>query len=533
MLAGMQDAVGATAGFGALDWVIVVLYFALLVGVAVLASRRKQKTSGDYFLGSNSVPAWAAALSLLATATSAVTFIGGPQEAYGGDLTYLMTNAGMIIAALVVAFFFVPVFYSRGVGTVYELLGDRYGGSARVAASGMFLVGRVFASGARLFIGAIPLSMILFGDMAGAHMSIAVLIIVVGAVGFTIVGGVSSVIWTDVLQFVVFVGAAGVALVLLLRMIPVSGGELIEVLRSAEVSAGRPKMRVADWGFDLSRPYTVIASFTGFVLLGIGAYGTDQDMAQRLLTCKDAKHGALSIIIAQAINIPVVLLFLTLGLLMYVVYQRPDVMGGAVLGAPPSGEKVMLHFIMHETPVGVRGLMVAGVLAAALSSLNSALHAMSSSVVTDLYRSARPLEEERHYVRVGRVFVGIWAAVLGSFALVCIGWYGKSDQTLISFALGVMTFAYAGLVGVFLNAVFTGRGSTRSVLAALVTGFVVVTLLRAEVWPHWVRLVPVVGESWSGVRLSFAWPLTAGVVASFVVCALGRSQAADSAAATA
>lgn len=528
MLARVQDAPNSTAGFGGLDWAIVALYFALLVGVAVLASRKKQKTAGDYFLGSHRVPAWAAAISLLATATSAVTFIGGPQEAYTGDLTYLMTNAGMIIAALIVAFFFVPLFYRRGVGTVYELLDTQYGGSARVAASGMFLIGRVFASGARLFIGAIPLSMILFGDMTGAHLSVAVGIIVAGAVGFTIVGGVSSVIWTDVLQFVVFVGAAGVALVLLLGKIPVSGSELIEVLRTSEVSAGRPKMRVADWGLDLSRPYTVLACFTGFVLLGIGAYGTDQDMAQRLLSCKDAKHGALSIIIAQAINIPVVLLFLTLGLLMYVVYQRPDVMGESLRGAPPAGEHVMLHFILHETPIGVRGLMVAGVLAAALSSLNSALHAMSSSTVTDLYRKLRPLEEERHYVRAGRLLVVLWAVVLGCFALFCIGWYDKSDQTLISFALGVMTFAYAGLVGVFLNAVFTGRGNARSVLLALATGFVVVLFLRND-RPDWVRHLPGIGPTWHALDLSFAWPLLEGVGCSFLVCALGGRQAADSA----
>lgn len=511
-------------GFATLDWIALGGYFALLLASGVWFARRGQRTTEDYFLGGRRMPAWAVAVSIVATSLSAASFIGVPEAGFRSDLTYLTTNLGLVIAAVVIAVFFIPAFYRQRVQTVYELLGRRFGQPAVVATSAAYLVGRVMASGARVYIGAIPASLVLFGDAQPHHLLGAIGVVCAVGVAYTFVGGVASVIWTDAIQMIVFVGACMLAVVLIRAEIPASNAEIVAAWSTGAPDGGS-KLRLFDLSTDPSKQFTLLASLIGFTLLGLASYGADQDLVQRMLTCRDAKRGSWSVISGILLGIPSIALFLLVGLLLWVYYARPDLMGEhAPPAAPDDSRQVFLRYIIDRMPAGVTGVMMAGLFAAALSSLNSTINAMSGTFVNDMYRRMVRGREERHYLRAGRVGVVVTGLVLCAFASFCVFWQRAHDDAggggLLGFALSVMVFAYAGLAAVFVTALFTRRGSSASVIAALATGFVVVALVQPNVMAAWTARTPL-AASLAGVSLSFPWQLTVGFAAALLVCLVG------------
>ncbi len=501
--------------FGSADWAVLGAYMALVLVVGLVAARRATGRA-ELFLAGRTMPMWAVAVSVLATALSAATFIGGPQQAYDGDLTYFATNLGGLLAVIVVAVLFVPAYYRLGVTSVYELLGEAFGTPARTAASAMFMVGRVFASGARLFMVALPFALIAFGDIEPPALVASIAIITVCATVYTAAGGIRAVIWTDVLQAAVVVGTVAIAVGILWSRIPLDARGVLDVLRESG-----DKLRIIDLSLDPSKPFTLWASIIGFTLFNLAAFGTDQDLAQRLLTCRSARSGAWSVIVANLIGWPVVFLFLVLGLLLFVFYGRPDVMGAAAPAyAIDDSRKVFLEFILAELPGGLRGLMVAGLFAAAMSSLDSALNAMASTTIADFYGPWRArrgaVDDDRREALASRLAIVLWSIPLAGFAILCVFWQEASGKTLIDFALGVMVFAYAGLLGVFLTALLTRRGNAASALAALATGFLAVLAMQDFCWQRW---APAVGI---GTTLAFPWKMLVASALSFGVCCAGR-----------
>lgn len=505
------------AAFGSLDWIVLGAYFLLLAVSGWFLSRRKSTTE-EYFLAGHRIPVWAAALSVLATAISAATFIGAPEHSYRGDLTYLSSYIGSLIAAAVVAFLFIPAFYRENVGTVYQLLQRRFGAPSMLAASGMFLVGRLFASGAREYMAGLAGSWIIFGDSQPEHVVIAILIMVAIGVVYTLIGGIHSVIWTDVIQSVFFVGAAIIAILVLLYMIPAGPAQIAQAL--AHPAPDQPsklttlKLGLGDW----NQSYTFLTAVLGFSLISLGAFGTDHDMAQRMLTCKTARKGSWSAFTGIAVQIPVAALFLIVGLLLYIYYQRPDIMGdsaSAISRAPGDSRDVFLAFIIDHMPAGVRGVMMAGVFAAGFASFISAINAMSSTTLYDFYRRFKPAESEAHYVRIGQWGVVLWGLALGAFAILSVYWQQMEQKKLIDFALGIMSYAYSGLVGVYLTALLTRRGNNASVIAALITGFVAIFCFQFQPWT-W----PPLGAP--ALNLAFPWHMTIATTLAFGVCLIGR-----------
>jgi len=524
----MPDEGTLNQGFQVVDWIVLGGYFLVLGITGFVFSRRSPKSTDDYFLGGRKMPSWAVSISIVATSLSAVTFIGAPQEAYSGNLTYLATNIGMVLAAMVIAILFIPVFYRSRSESIYQLLETRFGPAARKAASVAFMCGRVLASGARIYAGAIPASILLFGIDKGTdpgHLIVAIAILSCVGIVYTLAGGISSVIWSDVIQFAILIGAALCAIVLISSSFNAPISEIYSQLQSGGTDENS-KLTLFDLSFDPTHRYSLPACIIGFTLLGIGSYGTDQDLAQRLLTCKSAKHGARSIISGILIGIPTTATFLCVGLLLWIVYQRPELTS---LGSPtPPGESmtVFLHYILSQIPPGVRGLMMAGLFAAGLSSLNSAINAMGAAFISDLYRpmmEARSVtgKDDRHYVIVGRIAVVAWGVILGLFAVVCIYWQQAENDTLIGFALSVMTFAYAGLIGVFFSAIFTKRGSSRSAILALIAGFGWMLLNQRFVFNAFDALHTPRIEYWYDIH--FTWKLTIGVMISTAVCMAGKS----------
>ncbi len=498
-----------TARLATGDWVALGAYAALALTIGALASRN-QRSADAFFLARRRIPAWAVTLSIVATSFSVVTFIGGPELSYRGDLTYLAANIGVFLAVAVVAIWFIPAYYRLGVTSVYELLGARFGRGARRGASASFLIGRSLASGARLFFAAIPFSLIVWGDLEPGHLAGAILVVSVFAAAYTLAGGIGAVIWTDVAQVAVLVGSAAAAIAILLGRIPLTTGEIVQTLSAATGEHGASKLTLFDWGWSPERPFSIPTIVFGIALLNLAAYGTDQDLVQRMLTCKSAARGAWSVVAASVVGAGVVALFMALGLLLYIFYQRPDIRGPGAAPAPPDDtRKVFLTFILEEIRSPWRGVMMAGLLAAAMGSLDSALNAMASAMIVDFYRPLRPGRDDRHYLRASRWAVALCAVLLAGVACVCIAWHRPESEGIIEFALGVMVFAYGGMLGVFLVALFTRRGSDRSAVLAMLAGAAVVVASR------------VVRARWPGaIDLAFGWEMTAATLVSAGVCVL-------------
>ena len=507
-----------------LDWAVLGVYLIVLAISGFAFARKEQRDTSDYFLGGRRMPVWAVALSIIASSLSVATFIGVPQIAYETNLTYLLTNVGGLIAIAIVAVWFIPAFYRANVTSIYELLGQRMGDGAKSAASATFMIGRVFASGARIYIAALPLSMLLFGD-SGAdqpawQIAVACVALVVISVSYTLTGGISSVIWTEVVQTIVLLVAVGGAIWLLLHKIPLSGEQIVETLQSPASGKGS-KLLLVDTSTSPAVHFTLWTSLIAFPLMGLASYGTDHDLAQRMLTCKTAIKGGQSAVLAILLGVPIVALFMLIGLLLSIFYGEPGRMGAAVPTYPlPRSEKVFLTFILREMPAGMSGLMMAGLLSVGISSLNSALNAMSATAIKDFYMVRRPGMPRRHYVTAGRFGVIGWGIVLAGFAVFCVYWQRSNSQTLIDLALGVMTFAYAGLLAVFLTALFTKRGNSASAIAAIVIGFLVLASLQPIAWNRYAWLLGL-----RGVKLAWPWHLVIGTAIAFAVCVLGKRPA--------
>lgn len=516
------------AAFGALDWLVVAGYFALMIFIGFAVARgRGRENAHEYFLANRSLPTLALAVSIVATTLSAATFIGVPDEVYRRDIGYLTLFLGTFLAVFIVAFFFVPRLYLAGTVTIYGYLRPRFGEGAVVAVSCTFLIGRLLASGARLFFAAIPLTLLLFGtDKPQEHRwQLIACIGLVGVIGtfYTVKGGIRAVVWTDAVQLLLVIGAACLTIGLLLDRIDRPLPELWSVLRE------NGKLAVADTSLDFSKTYTVWAALFGFVFLNVANYGVDHDFAQRFLVSKSAWRGGLSVIGSQLITVAVVGLFMIVGLLLWIFYRRPDLVAINPPTYAPAGklDAVYPKFLLLELPTVLSGLAVAGMFAVAQGSMDSAINAMASSAVADLYL---PLRRRLGYdadpsrsTLAPQVAVIVMGLLLCAFAVGCAFMYDPKKQTLLDFALGVMNFAFAGMLGVFLTALFTRRGNSATVIAALIAGAATIAMLQPGVLEWWTKAL--FGKPF---ELAWTWWMPIGTAVSFLVCVSGwRSRSAE------
>ena len=502
--------------FAPLDWLVIAAYTVLLFAGGWLFRPRRAESTREYFLAGGQIPAWMAAISVLSATQSAATFLGGPDYGFRNDYTYLAGNIGGLIGALFVARFLIPRFYAINATTVYELLEVRFSTRAMRAAGAMFLIGRVFAGGARVYLAAIAVAMVMFASVDASGIVIAAALVMIAAFAFTFAGGLRSVILNDLIQFAVYLGAALAVLVWLWTSIPAPAGAIIEGL--AHSPGGVNKLRLFDWSTDPAKPFAMPAVIFGVSLLYVASTGTDQDVTQRLLASKDAKTGVRGLTLSLVATVPVVFMFVTIGLLLHVVYQRPELMGGQTLtlGTTFEGQKIstFMHYILTQLPPGLRGLVTAGVFAAAIATTNSALNAMSSVMVQDFYRpwkDRRGGGAERHFVLAGRWGMALAGVAMFGMAVLSFYWQRSSDKPLLEFALQVMVFAYAGLLGVYFTALFSRRGNANSVIAALIAGFVTVACCQ----PYIAAALGL--PAWLG-KLAFPWQLCIGAAVATLIC---------------
>lgn len=464
------------------------VYFTATIGIGLWFGRGERNTH-DFFLGGRRQHWLIVGLSIVATEVSALTFLIVPGRSFESDWWYLQTYAGSFVGRLLIVALLLPAFYGGSVTTVYEYLGQRFGPWTRAAASVMFFASRILGSGIRLLAASIAIAMIFQWPLTW---------VVIGAAGiavlYTTVGGIKAIIWTDALQAVVFLGGGVAALLILFYLLPGGYSENL----AAAYDAGKLDVWHVDWNFNNDRAFWVL--FIWGVVQTMAAMGADQDLTQRMLTCPDLRRGQRSLIFNALIGLPVVVLFLLIGALLFVFYQS-----GLAPEAPDAStatsDRIFMHFISTAIPAGygLKGLLVAGVFAAAMSSLDSALGALSSTAVTDFYRPyVNRHATDKHYLRAARVCTVLFGVLLAAVALAF-----QSSTQLLEDAFGWVGLVVGAMLGVFLLGVITKtRGSDRinvSAMLSSVVGLVALKLYQdhAEVvliaWPWWV----VIGTGWT------------------------------------
>lgn len=506
-----------------IDWLIIAFFLCALVGTGLFFSRRN-KNIEDYFVAGRSMPGWIVAIAATGTAISAGTFVGSPELGFNTNLTYVMNLIGAIIGGSLVAAFILPKLYNAGTITIYGVIGKRFGETSKQANSLMFLVGQLFNSGSRLFIAAIAISVIIFGGIQPHFLVWSIVILGVISTIYTMLGGIKGLLYIDTFQTLLIVFTGVTALVLIACDLgDVSFREVWQTLtvdgtvKSSGEWVSGSKIRIFDFSFTLDTPYTVWAGILGVAFFRIAQFTTDQEFVQRQLACQNVKKAGWSLVASQLLCLPMVLIFLLIGSLLYVKYiHNPGLDGSLGEGFFTDARDIFPQYIKNHIPTGIRGLMITGLLAAALSSFNSAINSMASSFVADIYlplrkRRGREINSDKDQIASSRWMVALMGMMLTGFAILTFLMQQGSGLNLVDFATGIMCFAYSGMIGVFITALFTDRGNTRSVIAALIAGALVVLPLMFQ------------QQLFGKVHIAWTWWCPLGGILATIVCMIGKS----------
>lgn len=500
--------------FGVIDYIVLVLYL-LAVAVFGIKASGKQQSAKDYFLGGDGIPWWAVLFSVVATETSTLTFISIPAVAYGGNLTFLQITLGYIAGRIFVALFFLPKYYDGEMYTAYSFLEKRFGPSMRNAASTTFMITRLLADGVRLFATAIPLAIILrLGGAFSGWSDLEIYLLAISVISFitliyTFFGGIKAVVWMDVVQLGVYLGGAVLALFIFLNKIP---GGWETVLTFAEEGN---KTQIFRSGFGLSfsefiaQPYTFFTALIGGAVFSLASHGTDQLLVQRLLATGNLKSGQKALIWSGFVVMLQFALFLVIGLMLFAFYNGVTAEG---LGLSTTDE-IFAKFIVEQLPVGVSGLIVAALFAAAMSSLSSSLNSLASATSYDLYKPYFGKDNTiAQDLKISRIITLIWGVILtGSAVLFAVLQLQAGERpTVVELGLGIASYTYGGLLGAFLLGIFFDNVQKRDALIGFFTGL---TALLFLVNGPVQNILP-------GDGLVIAWPLYT-LVGSLIVITTG------------
>jgi solute:Na+ symporter, SSS family len=455
-------------GLDKLDLAIIALY---LIGITMfgLRFRKRQRTLRDYFLAGRDIPWWAIALSIVAAETSTLTIISIPGLAYDTNLTFLQVVMGYVVGRVVICFVLLPHYFRGDLYTAYELIERRFGRGLRSLTAGLFLLTRAAAEGVRVYAVSIVVAIAL---RTGEVASIA--IITVLTLIYTFEGGLAAVIWTDVVQTAIYVCGTLVGLWTILQLVP--GGW--PAIHAAAASAG--KLQVFDFTPSLWIPYTFWAGVIGGAFLTTASHGTDQLIVQRLLAARNQKQSVAALLSSGVAILFQFALFLMVGVMLWAYYRVPS----SDFIKP---DRIYPTFIVSHMPHGVSGLLIAAILAAAMSNLSAALNALSSSSIMDFYVRFRPQSNEGTRMRLSRLSTFVWALVLFSLAVLSLHKVGR----VIEVGLQIASVAYGALLGVFLLGVLTKRANQRGAMVGLLFGFSVELYLwkwTPVPWTWWVMI---------------------------------------------
>jgi solute:Na+ symporter, SSS family len=468
----------------------------LVIGVYLLAITafgswfaRYQKTTRDYFLTDRSVPWWAICFTIVATETSTLTFIGIPAQAYTGNMTFLQLAVGYIIGRVIVSLLFIPAYFRGDLFTSYELLQRRFGTRVKTLSAVIFLITRSLADGIRLFTTALVISIV-------TQVPVTAVVIVLGAamIVYTMRGGVSAVIWTDVVQMFVYIAGAGAVAIALLNRID---GGWAEVVRAGSETG---RFVFIDASFDFTKAYTLWAGLLGGVALTLSTHGTDQYLVQRLLSAKSEKAASTGLVLSGFIVFAQFILFLLIGVMLYTHYQQVPL--PQALARP---DQILPIFVVSELHNGLAGFIVAAIVAAALSP---SLNAMAATTVSDFYLPyVNPHADQATQMRVSKQATVAWGVVQLAVAI------GAQfmNRSVLDAGLAVLSFASGSVLGAFLLGTLAPSIRERDTFAGMIAGLIVMTAV------------------WWGTPIAFTWYVLIGAVTTCVVAFISRAASPQSA----
>jgi len=471
-------------GFSAVDYGVLAAY---LVGITVFGSRfrRSHHTVKDYFLGRRQTSWVVISLSIVATETSTLTLIGVPALAYtvyarpeqGGSFTYLQVVAGYVIARFVISWLFIPAYFQGEMLTAYELLHRRFGPRARHFAASLFLVMRALAEGVRVFAASLVLAAVLSASVPGLPHLWLWSIVIVGLLTlvYTYEGGIAAVIWTDLVQLIIYIGGSLLAAYMLLHLVPGGWTAIVADARAAG------KLQVVSWSWDVSVPFTFWAGLIGGCFLTMASHGTDQLLVQRLLTCRHQRDSQKALILSGFVVLAQFVLFLTIGVMLHAYYA------GHPLPPMASNDEIFPAFIVRSLPHGVAGLVIAAIFAAAMSNLSGSLNALASTTVFDFYQ---PLTggrlDDRRLLVLSRWLTAAWGLALMVIAVLARDW-----GSVFTVGLTVASIVYGPMLGAFLLGMLTTSATERGAMAGIGVSLAAMIAVRVFTTLAWTWYVVV------------------------------------------
>ena len=490
--------------FTALDVVVLLAYLAATTLLGIWLGR-DQKTARDYFVADKSIPWWAILFSVVATETSALTFISIPGVAYLGNLTFIQVALGYLVGRIVVSYTLLPRYYEGELVTAYSLLEKRFGIGTRRFASVTFMVTRAFGDSVRVFATAIPIALILGPQVPREYVGpVSILLLGVFTIIYTYHGGMRAVVWTDVIQTTVYLLGALAAAWLIGRGVPDGWSGIL-------ASAGTEgKLRLFDLSLGLDKPYTLAAGLIGGAFLSMASHGADQLIVQRLLAAPSVKGARKALIGSGVAVIFQFLLFLLIGVGLYAYYQARHF---------ASPDAIFPSFIVDVMPAGLTGLVVAAILAAAMSTVSGSLNSLSAATTHDIYLPITGRRaDDPAVLKTGKLFTLVWAVILIGGALL----YHQEGTPVVVVALSIASFTYGGLLGGFGLALLWPRAIQRDAITGMAVGIFAMTLVvfAKQISAAYPSLASLLGPF-----ASIAWPwyvligtlitITAGIISSY------------------
>jgi SSS family solute:Na+ symporter len=434
-----------------LDLAIVVAYLLAITALGV-HFRRGQQDVKDYFLGGRTAPWWALAFSIVATETSTLTIIGTPAIAYGGNLTFLQLVFGYLIGRVLIVFLLLPGYFRGEFFTAYALIEKRFGERMRAVAASTFLITRAIAEGVRISAIALVVSVVL-----GTSEKLAVVIVIALTVLYTFEGGMKAVIWTDVAQLMLYLTGSAVTFFVLLHRIP---GGWSEVTQVADL-AGH-KLQIFDFSWNLATKYTFWSGLIGGAFLTMATHGTDQIIVQRLLAARNERDSRRALLASGAIVLIQFTVFLLIGVLLFVFAQHSP-----LLAPGERTDRILPLFLVREMPAGLAGLLLASIIAVAMSNASGSLNSLAASSVLDFAKLRGQSADPARFLRLSRGMTLAWGLVLMGFGLVKWG-------PLLETGLTVASIPYGSLLGLFLLGTFDRGANARGALAGMIAGLVTI-----------------------------------------------------------
>jgi len=468
------------------DWAIILIYLAGIIGLGLWFGKDQHNTR-DYFLGSKNVPWWGIGLSIVAAETSALTIIGVPGLAYGGNIAFLQMIVGYIIARIILAIVLVPHYFKGEIYSPYQLFANTFGPSAGRTAGGFVLISETLAAGVRVDAPSIPVKLMLWHKLLGLGTGDpilgAILLFVILSLLYTYVGGVKAVIWTDAVQFGLFLLGGVFALCYIPSL--VEGGTGAVFAKAA--AAGKlhwlnvtPPPGTSLTKFVLGAPFNIWMGVIGGTVLVMSSHGAEQLIVQRVLACKTVADGRKALVLSAVVILPLFLIFLLVGAMLWVFYQSHPFQIPLPKSRPgiTANDFIFPIFMMTEVPHVLKGFLIVAILSAAMSSVSSALTSLASVSTMDFVKHLLPQRSERFFLRFSKISTVAWAA-----ALILLAYLSKNSAFVVNRAFELRGLTSGALVGGLALAVFWRKGRSTPVITGMFVSLAVMTTI--QVLPKW------------------------------------------------